>query len=120
MEAIALIFVVAWLIAFPFVYGFGLSRLFGLTKTIDRSILFVMHISVSSLALFSTFIFDRFFKNYNITVACSILLMVLAEGLVWQFFLKDRKMNGFLASLICNAVFFLPIAIAALILGFIP
>lgn len=39
----------------------------------------------------------------------AIIAKFVFEGLIWQFYLKDRKLNGFLCSLICNAVLATPI-----------
>ena len=36
---------------------------------------------------------------------------LLREGSVWQLLLKDRKLNGFLISFICNVIFVLPYVI---------
>ena len=120
MQVMAFGFVILWLLAFPFVYGLALSGLFGLTKKIDQWILIVMHISISTLALITAIIVEVNLKIPYISVPYSIVLMVLVEGFIWQFFLKDRKINGFLASLICNAVFFVPLAIGVMLSGLVP
>lgn len=111
----AVLFLVLWAIAFPFIYGQGLSRLFGLQKTIDHWILFFLHSAVSSMALIIAFILDLCFYNAFISVPALTVFMVVSEGVIWQCFLKDRKINGFIASLICNAIFIIPYVIAFVI-----
>ena len=119
MEALGNIlgyFVVFWLIAFPFLYGQLLSRLFGLKKKIDHWILFLLHITVYTFSFVFFWLFSFLFveSDYlaNIVVILPLILLVLvvvSEGFVWQFSLRDRKMNGFLISLICNAAFLAPL-----------
>ena len=111
------LFLVLWLIAFPFIYGQGFSRLFGLQKKIDHWILFTLHISVSVLAFivgsvifFAMTNFDAFSSAFIYVPLCYAIL-VIPEGFVWQFVLTERKLNGFMCSLIANAVYVIPIII---------
>ena len=39
------------------------------------------------------------------------ILLIILEGLVWQLFLKERKLNGFLTALLCNVVYMWPICL---------
>ena len=106
-----------WLIAFPFLYGQLLSRLFGLRKIIDHWILFFLHIATYTFSLIVYGLFAFGFREYSVDSAVSYIIplvfviasAIVAEGIVWQFTLRDRKMNGFLISLICNAAFLVPL-----------
>ena len=109
-------FLFFWLIAFPFIYGQGFSRLFGLQRKIDHWILFTLHISVSVLAfIVATVIYfamsdgGTFTSAYVIAPVC-FAIHVIPQGFVWQFVLTERNMNGFLCSLIANTVYAAPIA----------
>ena len=110
-------FTIFWLIAFPFLYGQLLSRLFGLRKIIDHWILFFLHIATYTFSLIAYGLFSFGFREYGVDSAISYIIplvfviasAIVAEGIVWQFSLRDRKMNGFLLSLICNAAFLVPL-----------
>ena len=110
-------FTMFWLIAFPFLYGQLLSRLFGLRKKIDHWILFFLHIATYTFSLIVYGLFSFGFREFSVDSAVSYIILlvfiiasaVVAECLVWQFSLRDRKMNGFLISLICNAAFLVPL-----------
>lgn len=110
-------FTIFWLIAFPFLYGQLLSRLFGLRKIIDHWILFFLHIATYTFSLIAYGLFSFGFRVFSDDSAVSYIILlvfiiasaVVAEGFVWQFSLRDRKMNGFLISLICNAAFLVPL-----------
>ena len=110
-------FLCFWLIAFPFIYGQGISRLFGLRKKIDHWILFTLHISVSVLAMivgfviFYSMIYFEAFNSAFIYVPVCYAIYVVVEGFVWQFVLTERKLNGFLCSLIANTIYAAPIII---------
>jgi len=109
-------FVVIWTMAFPFVYGIALSRMFGLTKAIDHWILVVLHILLSTFTLIPYSIAAGFFSAAELpTTVCFVLPIILfgpavimTEGCVWHFTLRDRKKNGFLCSLICNLAYLIP------------
>ena len=106
---------VIWGIGYPFIYGQLLSRLFGLEKKIDHWILFFLHVSISILELILFFPLQIFFRFHFIGIyllaVIFFAMFVLLEGLVWQLLLKDRKLNGFLISFICNVIFVLPYVI---------
>ena len=119
MEDIATIFVVfvlVWNIAFPLIYGQLLSRLFGLHKKLDHWILFFLHISVVAFSIIFFALLVFLLSGLDLPDAARIIIppalvpaaAVAVEGLVWQYYLKDRKMNGFLISLICNAAYIIP------------
>lgn len=101
-----------WSIAFPFIYGHVLSKLFGLEKNIDHWILFFLHICVSIFAvllfLAGLFIFRTNAAGYYVMALICFVTSVVIEGLVWQFVLRDRNLNGFVTSLICNVIFVVP------------
>ena len=110
---------VIWGIAYPFIYGQLLSRLFGLNKNIDHWILFFLHICIFIFEIF-LFIFFGIIFRFNVFAVYFLLLIcfalcVVLEGLVWQYLLRDRKMNGFLISLICNVIFIVPYIICILL-----
>ena len=117
VESIIGYFTIFWLIAFPFLYGQLLSRLFGLRKIIDHWILFFLHIATYTFSLIVYGLFSFGFREFSVDSAVSYIILlvfiiasaVVAEGFVWQFSLRDRKMNGFLISLICNAAFLVPL-----------
>ena len=117
VESILGYFTMFWLIAFPFLYGQLLSRLFGLRKKIDHWILFFLHIAVCSFSLIVYGLFEFGLREYSVDSTVSYIIplvfviasAIVAEGIVWQFSLRDRKMNGFLISLICNAAFLVPL-----------
>ena len=102
-------FLFLWLIAYPFIYGQLLSRAFGLKKPIDHWILFCLHKSVSILAYIVFIVTDMFLHSDLIGLIVAFVPLFVLEGLVWQFSLKDRKLNGFLISLICNVIYCIPI-----------
>lgn len=104
-------FLFLWLIAYPFIYGQLLSRLFGLKKPIDHWILFCLHISVSMVAGIVFVGAGIGFQSDLISLIATFIPFFVLEGLVWQLSLKDRKLNGFLISLICNVIFYIPIMI---------
>ena len=97
-----------WLIIYPFIYGFLLSRLFGLKQKIDHWILFCLHIAVTPyIVLLSSVI--AAYTGYDATMYLFALVQLTAvEGLVWQFWLKDRRFNGFYISFLCNLIFVIP------------
>ena len=110
-------FLTFWIIVFPFIYGQVFSRLFGLRRKIDHWILFTLHISVSVLAfIVATVIYfamsdgGTFTSAYVIAPVC-FAIHVIPQGFVWQFVLTERKLNGFVCSLIANAVYAAPIVI---------
>lgn len=109
-------FLFFWLIAFPFIYGQGFSRLFGLQRKIDHWILFTLHISVSVLAFIVGAVIFWACEAGNpmsfvyISVPVCYAILVVPQGFVWQFVLTERNMNGFLCSLIANTVYAAPIA----------
>ena len=117
IESILGYFTMFWFIAFPFLYGQLLSRLFGLRKKIDHWILFFLHIAVCSFSLIVYGLFNFGLREYSVDSTVSYIIplvfviasAIVAEGIVWQFSLRDRKMNGFLISLICNAAFLVPL-----------
>ena len=108
-----LLLIALWTLIFPFLYAFALSRPFGITKGLDRAILIFLNIVTSSGAVLS-FIFLAYAIDgmiYSPAKEAVIFLPALLvksslDGLVWQFYL--RKINGFLASLICTIVFMIP------------
>lgn len=110
-----LLLIALWTLIFPFLYAFALSRPFGITKGLDRAILIFLNIVTSSGAVLS-FIFLAYAIDgmiYSPAKEAVIFLPALLvksplDGLVWQFYLRDRKINGFLASLICTVVFMIP------------
>ena len=113
MSLLGLVLLVVWSISFPFIHAFGLSRAFGIRQQIDRSILLALQISLSGMAVFNGFLIDWFFSGGTlsasfITVPAIFVNRVVVEGLIWQVYLKDRKMNGFLISLICTAAYLIP------------
>jgi len=105
------IFLFLWLILYPFIYGQLLSRLFGLKKPIDHWILFCLHKAVSTLGFIVFIVVEAVFESDLLGVIAPFIPIFVLEGLVWQFSLKDRKLNGFLISLICNVIFYIPILI---------
>ena len=107
-----------WALAFPFIYGQLLSRLFGLKKPLDHWILFCLHISVTILCCAAYMLVVSFSSMEIVSLLFAFILMTALEGLVWQFFLIDRKLNGFLISLICCSGFITPFVIGAVLAKF--
>ena len=110
---------IVWSLAYPFLYGFLISRLFGIKKPLDQWILVCLHISafIVSLVLFVmvgyTLRDSKVIDNTQLSTAIAAVIafftpMFVYHGLVWQFLLRDRKLNGFLISLICCAIFVIP------------
>ena len=110
---------IVWSLAYPFLYGFLISRLFGIKKPLDQWILVCLHISafIVSLVLFVmvgyTLRDSKVIDNTQFATAIAAVIafftpMFVYHGLVWQFLLRDRKLNGFLISLICCAIFVIP------------
>lgn len=114
-SVLMLLCVLIWLVAYPLIYGQLLSRLFGLNKKLDHWLLFVLHISTMTSGGILAYIIHHFLETAIIPHAFYLVYLFALEGLVWQFLLRDRKMNGFIISLICNAVFVLPIALIAVL-----
>lgn len=108
--------VILWIIVFPFIYGLLISRLFGLKKKLDWWIVVLLHISASSVGAILCFLLFLVVNNLVLFLVSLFCILVGVEGLIWQLFLKDRKLNGFIVSLICNSIFYFPIVIAALYL----
>lgn len=108
--------VILWIIVFPFIYGLLISRLFGLKKKLDWWIVVLLHISASSVGAILCFLLFLVVNNLVLFLVTLFCILVGVEGLIWQLFLKDRKLNGFIVSLICNSIFYFPIVIAALYL----
>ena len=108
--------VILWIIVFPFIYGLLISRLFGLKKKLDWWIVVLLHISASSVGAILCFLLFLVVNNLILFLVSLFCILVGVEGLIWQLFLKDRKLNGFIVSLICNSIFYFPIVIAALYL----
>ena len=108
--------VILWIIVFPFIYGLLISRLFGLKKKLDWWIVVLLHISASSVGAIICFLLFLVVNNLVLFLVSLFCILVGVEGLIWQLFLKDRKLNGFIVSLICNSIFYFPIVIAALYL----
>ncbi len=106
--------VILWIIVFPFIYGLLISRLFGLKKKLDWWIVVLLHISASSVGAILCFLLFLVVNNLVLFLVSLFCILVGVEGLIWQLFLKDRKLNGFIVSLICNSIFYFPIIIAAL------
>lgn len=106
-------FLVLWAFAYPFIYGQGIIRAFGLNKAIDNWIVVVLHMSVGTLAGVLCFIWGSFFINNLIwTLIIFFVILFLVEGLIIELFLLDKKINGFLISLICNVIYIIPIIFA--------
>ena len=108
--------VILWIIVFPFIYGLLISRLFGLKKKLDWWIVVLLHTSASSVGAILCFLLFLVVNNLVLFLVSLFCRLVGVEGLIWQLFLKDRKLNGFIVSLICNSIFYFPIVIAALYL----
>lgn len=110
-------FLTFWLIAFPFIYGQVFSRLFGLRRKLDHWILFTLHISVSVLAfivglvIFFAMAVDNPIGCLCVSIPVCYAILVVPQGFIWQFVLIERKLNGFLCSLIANTVYAAPIAL---------
>ena len=104
-----------WVLAFPFIYGLLISRLFGLKKPIDHWILFCLHMTATLLAVGVYALVITFTRTPILSLVFAFVLLTAVEGLVWQFFLKDRKLNGFLISHICCSVYVTPHIIGALL-----
>lgn len=103
-----LVFFLIWMIICPFIYGLLLSRFFGLKKAIDHWILFFLHFSVTAFVFVpSICLFLFYWSSLFIVFGIDYILYTVIEGFVWQFFLKDRKMNGFFISAVCNLLIFL-------------
>jgi len=111
--------IIVWSVAYPFLYGLLISRLFGIKKPLDQWILVCLQISSMVLGLIFMTIFASFAVNIGmgsheaafpfLSLASLFVPMFVYHGLVWQLLLKDRKFNGFLISLICNAIYASPI-----------
>jgi len=87
------------------------SRLFGLSEKIDRQILLALHVTATAIAGFISWkVWDLIGYPFIELILMTILLIIL-EGLVWQLFLKERKLNGFLTALLCNVVYMWPICL---------
>ena len=95
-----------WLISFPFIYAFLLSLPFGIRKGLDKWILFFLH-NVTSIGVLA----PMFFIDIDYIGLVGLAVKIALDGLVWQFYLKDRKLNGFLCSLICTVIYALPIVL---------
>ena len=108
--------VILWIIVFPFIYGLLISRLCGLKKKLDWWIVVLLHTSASSVGAILCFLLFLVVNNLVLFLVSLFCILVGVEGLIWQLFLKDRKLNGFIVSLICNSIFYFPIVIAALYL----
>ena len=113
---------IVWSLAYPFLYGLLISRLFGIKKPLDQWILVCLQISsyVISLVLFvmagineSNLTVNTQLANAVAAVLAFYTPMFVFHGLVWQFLLRDRKLNGFLISLICCSIFVIPIIIVS-------
>ena len=124
MSVLALI---AWSIAYPFLYGLLISRLFGISKPLDQWILVCLQISSTVLSLIISIVvygslYDMLGAKSSVALVVPYIAgyacMFVCHGLVWQFLLRDRKMNGFLISLLCCAIYVLPIATISLGLHF--
>lgn len=102
---------VLWAVVFPFIYGQLLSRAFGLTKKIDHWIVFCLHVSAGTIGGIICFFVNLLINHYGFTLLIYSGILFGVEGLIWQLFLRDRKLNGFLVSLICNAVYLTPVFI---------
>lgn len=107
---------IIWIVAYPFLYGLLISRLFGLKKNLDYWIVVCMHFSAGSLGAILFFFLYLAVKIAVIPLAVVYALLIGAEGLIWQLFLKERKLNGFIVSLICNTVYFVPIFLITVLL----
>ena len=102
------IFLLIWAISSPFVYGLLLSRFFGLKKAIDHWILVLIHIVVTAFVVIPTISLYLYFLDTPLVVfGIDYIIYTVIEGFIWQFFLKDRKMNGFFISAVCNLLIFL-------------
>lgn len=97
-----------WLIVYPFIYGFCLSRLFGLREKIDHWILFCLHIAVTPYVVLLGAILVGLVHYDILFFVFSLIGLTVIEGLVWQYRLKDRNFNGFFISLCCNLIFIIP------------
>lgn len=107
-----------WTVGFPFLYGLLISRLFGIQKPIDQWILVCLHISSTVLSYICLITVYGFITNSTPLNSTSANIVSTAigffvplfvyHGLVWQFVLKDRKLNGFLISLICCSIYCVP------------
>ena len=118
---------IAWSIAYPFLYGLLISRLFGISKPLDQWILVCLQISSTVLSLIIAImvygsLYDLLGLKSSVTLVVPYIAgyacMFVCHGLVWQFLLRDRKMNGFLISLLCCAISAIPIATISLGLHF--
>ena len=104
-----------WAITFPFIYGQLLSRAFGLSKKIDHWIVFCLHVSAGTVGViicfFINLVINHLINHYGFTLLIYFSIVFAVEGLIWQLFLRDRKLNGFLVSLICNSIYITPVFI---------
>ena len=102
------IFLFIWAISSPFVYGLLLSRFFGLKKAIDHWILVLLHIVLTAFVVIpSIFLYLHLLDTPLVVFGIDYIIYTVIEGFIWQFFLKDRKMNGFYISAVCNLLIFL-------------
>ena len=119
--AVLILFV--WAVGYPFLYGLLISRLFGISKPLDQWILVCLQISSTVLSLIIAIVvygslYDLLGAKSSVAEALPYIVgyacMFVYHALVWQFLLRDRKMNGFLVSLICCSFFLIPVAIISI------
>lgn len=121
----ASLIITAWSLAFPFLYGLLFSRIFGIKQKLDQWILVTLQVSASVICgvlfvmagwcLNASSLLDTQLAEITAAVIAFFAPMVVFHGLVWQTLLRDRKLNGFLISLICCSTYVLPFVIAYII-----
>ena len=111
MSIIGVSLTIIYLFIFAFIYGQVFGRIFGLRKPIDHWILFFLHNTSTCVLTLATgyamFSAEKVHDLFFLIIA--VIVKFVFEGFIWQFYLKDRKLNGFICSLICNAVLAAPL-----------
>lgn len=104
--------IIGWVLLFSVIYAFLLSNLFGIKKWLDKWILFFLH-NVTWPTIFLIW-YGGPFSALNEPVSMilngilAILIKTVLDGLVWEFYLRDRKLNGFLTALIISVIYLGP------------
>ena len=113
MSFVGVAVTIIYLFIFAFIYGQVFGRILGLRKPIDHWILFFLHNTSTSVLTLATgyAMFSAEKANDLFFLIIAVIIKIVFEGFIWQFYLKDRKLNGFLCSLICNAVLCTPIIV---------
>lgn len=112
--------IILWTLLYPLIAAFVLPLPFGIRKGLDKAILLFLNNVTSAVVLLFYVILAEILDTVLSSVPAReivilllpIILKTVFDGLVWHFFLIDRKLNGFLISFICAAIFMTPYYLA--------